>query len=149
MKPQKLFFLILGLLVFIFSVAWYLYPKQKQEPLPHYAASIQQDCAPWDGGAFLLKIPLENGNFIDVAIWESPALQSEKTFFFEEPSQVGTASLVHSSASAEQLVGKVFFTRVNLDSPVEGTFELETIDSGQHFEGQFHATWLDRIRLCG
>ena len=150
MKPHKLFFLILGLLVFIFGIAWYLYPKQQQGSIPNYTASIQQDCAPWDGGAFSVKIPLENGDVIDIAIWESPAIQTKKTIsFLEEPSQVGTASLVHSPESGEQLVGKVSYTHVNLDSPVDGTFELETIDSDQHFAGQFHAEWLDQIVLCG
>ena len=150
MKPRNSFLLVIGVLVLILGVAWYMYPGRQQEATLDYTATIQQDCAPWDGGAFLVKIPLENGDIIDVAIWESPAIQTKKTFsFLEEPSQVGYASLVHTPESGEQLVGKVSFTLMDLDGPVEGIFELETIDSGQHFVGRFHAEWLDQIILCG
>jgi hypothetical protein len=150
MKPRNGFLLIIGLLALSLGFAWYLYPGRQQEPNLDFIATIQQDCAPWDGAAFLVKIPLENGDIIDIAIWEAPTIRLKKTFsFLEEASQRGYANLVHSDKSGEQLVGTVSFAHVDLGSPVKGNFELETIDSGQRFAGQFHAEWLDQIVLCG
>ena len=150
MKPLNLFLLIIGLLTLVLGVAWYVYPERPQELTHDYTATVRQDCAPWDGAAFSVKIPLGNNDIIDIAIWEAPTIQSEKTFsVLEEPSQAGYANLAHSAESGEQLVGTVSFAHVDLGSPVKGNFELETIDSGQRFAGQFHAEWLDQIVLCG
>src|SRR5215211_5875000 len=80
MKPRTQFLLIVGILVLILGSAWYMYPGRQPEPARDYVATIQQDCAPWDGAAFAVKIPLENGENIEIAIWEAPAIQFEKTF---------------------------------------------------------------------
>src|SRR5215212_3684922 len=120
MKPLNLFLLIIGLLTLVLGVAWYVYPERQQEPTPNYAATVQKDCAPWDGAAFSVKIPLDNNDIIDIAIWEAPTIQSEKTFsFLEEPSQAGYANLAHSAELGEQLIGRVSFTPVAPGSPVE------------------------------
>jgi len=150
MKPVYRYLLLISLLAFLLGVAWYISPSRQRASAHAYTASIQQDCAPWDGAAFSVKVPLENGDVIDIAIWEAPSIQFEKTFSFgEEPSQVGYASLAHAVDSGEQLTGTVSFAYVDLDQPVEGEFVLDTIGSRQHFAGQFHAEWLERTMLCG
>ena len=150
MKPLNLFLLIIGLLTLVLGVAWYVYPERPQELTHDYTATVRQDCAPWDGAAFSVKIPLGNNDIIDIAIWEAPTIQSEKTFsFLEEPSQAGYANLAHSAESGEQLIGTVSFTYVEPGNPVEGKFELKTLDSRQQFAGRFHAVWVKQFMLCG
>jgi hypothetical protein len=150
MKPQTQFFIVVGILVLILGIAWVMFPGQRPEAAHVYAATIQQDCAPWDGAAFSVQIPLENGDVIEIAVWEAPLIQFGKTFSFpKESSQHGYASLVHSVEAREQLTGSVSFSGVMSGDPVEGRFELETMDFEQHFVGRFQAGWIDRIVLCG
>ena|SRR6476646_5266506 len=149
MKPRNQFIIILGLVILILAVAWYTFPGRKQVLTQTLPATIQRDCAPWDGAAFTVSIPLQGGEAINISIWQAPELTSPKTFSFpDNTGHVGNASLMHLAGSAEQLSGSVFFSSVKDGSPVDGRFELST-DTGQRFAGDFHAEWDDQIVTCG
>ena|SRR5689334_13131366 len=151
MKPRNQFITIIGIVILILAVAWYTFPGQKQAPTQTLPASIQRDCAPWDGAAFTVSILPQGqaGDGISISIWQAPEFTSPKTFSFpDDTGQVGNASLMHAAGTAEQLSGSVFFSSVKAGSPVEGRFELST-GAGQRFSGEFHAEWDDQIVMCG
>jgi hypothetical protein len=147
MKPRTLFFVALGLL--ILGVALFTFSARNQEPAQVFPATVNRDCAPWDGSAFRVSVPLKDGTVIDIAIWQVPDIKFSKTFSFpDDTGQVGNASLRSASDEYQQLSGTVFFQRVDVESPVAGRFELVTED-GQRFEGHFEAKWEDQMALCG
>jgi len=149
MKPRTQFVIIVGLVVLVLGIAWLTFPDRDQAVTQTFPATIQRDCAPWDGAAFTVQIALQGGDAIQISIWQSPELKLPKTFSFpDDTSQVGNASLMHSTEAAEQLSGKVSFSSVKQGSPAEGRFELFT-DTGEGFTGEFHAEWQDKIVLCG
>jgi len=114
-----------------------------------FPASINRDCAPWDGSAFRVTIPMENGTSLDISIWKAPDIKFPTTFSFpDNTGQVGNASYQLSGDKYEQLSGKVFFSRVDQGSPVEGRFEL-IIEAGKQIKGQFKAEWGNLVVMCG
>jgi hypothetical protein len=147
MKSRTLFYIATGLL--IFGIAIFIFFTRTQKSAQIFPATVNRDCAPWDGSAFRVSIPLEDGTVIDIAIWQAPDIRFSKTFSFpDDAGQVGNASLRSASDEYQQLSGTVFFQRVNEGSPVDGRFELTT-EAGQRFEGQFKAEWENTIALCG
>jgi len=147
LKSRTLFFIAMGLL--ILGIAFFTFSARNQEPAQIFAATVSRDCAPWDGSAFRVTVPLSDGTVIDIAIWQAPDINFSKTFSFpDDTGQVGNASLRSASGEYEQLSGTVFFQRVDEGSPVEGRFELVT-ETGQRFEGQFEAEWDNQIIMCG
>src|SRR5262249_48875173 len=110
MKPRVQFIVIVGLLVLILGIAWYTFPGRNEGATQIYAATIQRDCAPWDGPAFTVNIPLQGGDAVSISIWQAPEPKLPKTFSFpDDTGQVGNASLMHSRRGPQQLSGKVFF----------------------------------------
>ncbi len=114
MKPRTQFVIILGLVLLILGIAWSTFPGRNQVATQTFAATIQRDCAPWDGAAFtVLILPEGQGDVIQISIWQSPELKLPKTFSFpDDTGQVGNASLMHSTGAVEQLSGKVSFSSV-------------------------------------
>jgi hypothetical protein len=151
MKPRIQFVTTVALVVLILGIAWYTSPGRKQAVTQILPATIQRDCAPWDGSAFTVNILPQGpgGDIVSISIWQAPDLKFPQTFSFpDETGQVGNASLIRSSGAAEQLSGKVFFTSVKQGSPAGGRFELFT-STGQRFAAEFRAEWVDEIVLCG
>jgi hypothetical protein len=149
MKPRAQFIIIVGMIVLILGIAWYTFPERNRAVAQTFPATIQRDCAPWDGAAFTVDISLQRGDVISISIWQAPEIRSPRTFSFPDATgQVGNASLMRSGGLPEQLSGKVFFLSVNQGSRTQGKFELST-ESGQHFAGEFQAEWDDQIVLCG
>jgi hypothetical protein len=151
MKPRTQFVIIIGLLVLVLGIAWYSFPGRNQAATQTFPATIQRDCAPWDGAAFTVMIlpQGQGGDAIQISIWQSPELKFPQTFSFpDDTAQVGNASLMHSTGVGEQLSGKVSFSSVKRESPVKGKFELFA-GTGRRFAGEFHAEWEDKIVLCG
>jgi hypothetical protein len=147
MKSRTLFFIAVGLIILGFAL--FTFSTRNQEPVQIFPATVNRDCAPWDGSAFRVTIPLEDGAVIDIGIWQAADIKFPKTFSFpDDTGQVGNASLRLTSAEYQQLRGTVFFQRVNGESPVAGRFELVT-EAGQRFEGEFKAEWGDQMALCG
>ena len=147
MKSRTLFFIAIGLL--ILGVALFTFAARSQELVQATPATVTRDCAPWDGSAFTVSIPMEAGDSINVSIWQAPDIKLPVTFSFpDNTGQVGNASYQLTSGEYEQLSGTVFFQRVAEGSPLEGKFELVT-ETGQRFEGQFKAEWKDQFVMCG
>jgi hypothetical protein len=148
MKKYTLTLLIV-ISMFILGTGWYTFSTHRPATVQTLPATINRDCAPWDGAAFTISIPLEIGTAINISIWQSPDIKFSKTFSFpDNTGEIGNA--VHRSAldEYEQLSGKVFFSRVNMESPVEGEFDLKD-EKGNQFKGKFKAEWSDQVVMCG
>ena len=133
----------------VILVALVTFFAQDQEPAQVFPAKVNRDCAPWDGSAFTVKIPRNNGTIIDISIWQSPEIKLPATFSFpDDLGQVGNAILIHPVGLPEQLTGTAFFWRVDQSSPVEGRFDF-TSENGEQFQGRFEAEWMNEIVMCG
>jgi hypothetical protein len=149
MKFRTQLYALLGLLVVVLGFLWFYFTAQEWESIKVFDATINRDCAPWDGAAFTLSIPDGSGAFIDVSIWQSPDFIFPVTFSFpDQTGRVGNAVYRSADGSFEALSGKVFFWRVEQGIPVEGEFNLVT-GAGQQFKGKFKANWGDFLALCG
>jgi len=120
-----------------------------QEPLQIFPATVNRDCAPWDGSAFTVSIPMSDGAIIDISIYQSPDISLPVTFSFpDETMRDGNALLLLPAGLPEQLTGKVWFQHVEQGKPVEGWFSL-TSKRGERFKGSFKAEWGDQMAFCG
>jgi hypothetical protein len=138
--------MILSLL--IISIVWYTFSTRKLTAARVYPATINRDCAPWDGSAFTISIPLQEKG-ITISIYQPPDLKFPTAFLFpDDTMNVGNALLILPIGSPEQLTGNVSFQGVGQDIPVEGQFELVT-NAGEHFKGKFVAEWKNEIVYCG
>ena len=147
MKLRTQFFIAVALL--ILGIAWFTYANRSEEPAPMFLATINRDCAPWDGSAFTLSIPAEDGTIIHISIWQSPDIKLPVTFSFpDQTGQIGTAYIRPELHPLQQLSGEVSFKRVEEGIPVEGAFNLET-ESGKQFKGRFKAEWGNEVVYCG
>src|SRR5688500_188696 len=121
MKPRAQFLIVIGLIILILGITWSSFSRQDQESAQVFPATINRDCAPWDGSAFTVSVPMPDGEIINISIWQSPDIPVPVTFSFpDDTGQVGFA-YIHSD---NQLSGEVFFLRVDTESPVEGKFSL-------------------------
>lgn len=112
-------------------------------------ASIERDCAPWDGSAFTLSAPLDDGSVVAVSIWRAPDIAGPVTFSFPDPTgRVGQAAHRMLDGSAEPLSGSVSFEGVRADAQVRGEMRLRS-DGGRVFETQFVAEWGGLQIACG
>ena len=147
MKSQTLLFIAVGLL--ILGIGWYIFSAQNQEPTQIFPATVNRDCAPWDGSAFTVSIRYDPTTTITIYIWRSPDITIPTTFTFpDDTGQIGTAYILPELDPLQQLSGTIFFWHVAEQNPVEGRFELVT-ETGQRFEGQFEAEWENQMALCG
>ena len=147
MKTRILLYLAIGFL--IFGIALFIHASRNQEPLLIFPATINRDCAPWDGAAFTLSIPVEDRIIIHVSIWQSPDIKLPVTFSFpDETGQVGFAYILPELDPLQKLNGEISFWRVEEGTPVEGEFSFTT-ESGQQFKGSFTAEWGNEVVYCG
>ena len=141
--------MVIGLLILVLGITWFTLPERHQGPMQAFPATINRDCAPWDGAAFTVQIPLNTKDTLDISIWKSPDIKSTATFSFpDQTGQAGNAVLIHPAGFPETLNGSVTFTRVEQENPAEGEFDLMT-ESGRQFKGKFKAQWEDQIAMCG
>lgn len=139
---------VLGFAVGIFLISIVSRGRQDQEPLEVFPATIQRDCAPWDGAAFTVSIPLEQ-SAIRISVYRSPEIRLPVTFSFpDETLREGSAALHTLNAVPDPLTGTVRFERVEAGKPVEGRFSLRS-ESGESLMGRFVAEWRNEIILCG
>lgn len=147
LKSRTLFFIAIGLL--ILGIAIFTFSTRNQEPAQIFPATINRDCAPWDGSAFTLSFRYDPLTTITISIWQSPSFAFPVTFSFpDETMQVGVAYSLPELDPLEQLTGNVTFRRVETGIPVEGEFDFTT-ESGKQFKGQFEAEWGNEIVMCG
>lgn len=139
---------IIGLNILIAGIALYAFARRDPASEQIFPATINRDCAPWDGSAFTVTIPVE-GKGIAISIYQSPDIKLPTAYLFpDDTMSIGNALLILPIGSPEQLTGKVSFQRVLQDIPVEGQFDLVT-NAGEHFKGNFIAEWGNELVLCG
>jgi hypothetical protein len=149
MKSRAQFFIVVGLLTLLFGITWFTFSTRNQDPLQVFPATINRDCAPWDGSAFTVSIPYDSTSTIMISIWQSSDIRLPITFSFpDETGQIGLAYILPELDPLQQLSGKVRFRRVDGENPVNGEFNLFT-EAGQEFKGRFEAEWGDEIVMCG
>jgi hypothetical protein len=149
MKSRTPFLLASIFLILLSVIAIFTFSARNQEPLPVFPATINRDCAPWDGSAFTVAIPYDPGSFINISIWREPDIKLPARFSFpDESMRMGSASFLLRFSYSVELTGTVFFWHVEQGSPVEGRFDLRT-EAGQRLTGKFHAEWGDQIAMCG
>jgi hypothetical protein len=139
---------IIGLISIITAIAWFAFAARNQRPVQIASATINRDCAPWDGSAFTVSVPMQ-GAAITISLYQTPDLKLPATFVFPDDTRsVGNALLILPMGSPEPLTGEVSFQRIAQDLPVEGQFDLVT-EAGEHFKGKFIAEWGNEIIYCG
>ena len=148
MKPRTQFLIAIGLIILVLGITWYSFSTRNQVSEEIFPATINRDCAPWDGAAFTVSVPMD-GEVINISIWQSPDISFPVTFSFpDETGQVGNASLQFQVGLSQPLSGEVFFWRVDAESPVEGRFDLKD-ENGREFNGKFKAEWGNVTAMCG
>jgi hypothetical protein len=149
MKSRISLYVLLGLLLIALGGIWFFYGGENRTPLHVFSATINRDCAPWDGGAFTVSIPLRNGSSMAISIFRSPEIKLPASFSFpDESMRDGNALLLPPVGPPEQLTGKVWFQRVEQGIPIEGRFQFQT-EIGTQFKGRFIAEWGNEIIYCG
>jgi len=152
MKSQTRFFIAIGLLILILGSALLVllsFSTRGQAAIQVFPATINRDCAPWDGTAFTMSFRYDPITTITVSIWQSPSFIFPVNFSFpDESMRVGTAYSLAELDPLEELTGKVTFWRVEEGMPVEGEFNL-TSARGERFEGKFVAEWENKAVYCG
>jgi hypothetical protein len=145
MKPRTQFLITIGVLIVILAIAWISFSSRDLEPVQIFPATINRDCAPWDGAAFTVLIPYDSMTTISISIWQSPDIKLPVTFSFpDDTGQIGFAYLHPENP----LSGKVSFLRVGEAGPVEGRFDLRD-ENGKRFIGKFKAEWDNGTVMCG
>lgn len=148
MKSRISLYALLVLFIFALSSIWLFYRLQKPESVPVLPATINHDCAPWDGSAFTVSVPIEEGS-IKISIYQAPDINHPITFSFDEASgETGQAIFLPAVGSPEQLAGKVSFQRVEQGTTAEGEYNFQT-ESGRRFIGKFKAEWGNEVVFCG
>jgi hypothetical protein len=148
MKSRTSLYVLVILIIAALGGIWFVYKLGDQEPTHIFPATINRDCAPWDGSAFTISIPMQ-GSIMHITIYQSPTIKHPIAFSLQEGTEdIGDAFLLPSVGSPEQLTGKVFFNRVEEENPVEGEFRFRT-KSGKRIIGRFQANWGNEIIYCG
>lgn len=128
-------------------------------------ATVQLDCAPWDGPAFSLWIPAEGVGgpahaWLHLKIWQDPRASMGRFTFPDSSlrSGKGLVTLVRHLRSprdtrgpqqrGEALKGSVTFTRVSPTEDVLGELDL-TSERNTRLQGRFRAGWVGGPARCG
>ena len=134
---------LLILVTALFIVRAREWPREHALP-----AVVWRDCAPWDGGAFTIAIPVEKGT-IHISVWKSPNIKLPVIFSFpDETGTIGSAFLLPSLGASEELNGRVLLQGVSAENPVQGRFDLVSETGGEQI-GTFIAAWDHEIVFCG
>src|SRR5689334_8915421 len=116
--------IIIVLILFVL-VLWLTYTAGDQGNTMVLDAIVNRDCAPWDGSAFTVSIAYDPISSIEVSIWQSPNIKGAVTFFFpDKTGSVGNAIYRSQFGLTQPLKGKVFFSSVSQENPIEGDFNL-------------------------
>ena len=142
-------YLLIVLLIIVLSGVFSFYSLREQESLQVYPATVNRDCAPWDGSAFTMTIQYDADTEIYISIWKAPDIKFPSTFVLpDNEGQVGNAYILPALDTYVVLNGEVFVQSVSVDKPVEGRFKLKS-ERGDLFEGRFKAEWGNEIIMCG
>jgi len=127
---------------------------QSTRPEAVAVADIARACAPWDGAAFSVSVPLREGAdpaalpALRVMVWSPPRFERERTVVFADgDDRTGVAQYAESEDRATPLTGEATF-RQTADGGLEGTLRLKAAD-GRRFERRFRGRLDDRRVMCG
>jgi hypothetical protein len=149
MKAPAKFILALGFVILALALVLFTDSRRVQKSVTALDATVNRDCAPWDGAAFTVSIPYDQGSTITISIWRAPDFDLPTTYTFpDETGQVGQAYILWELDPLMPLHGEVSFQRVREGQPVEGRFSL-TSEGGEQFQGSFVAAWEGRTVFCG
>lgn len=149
MKRRTSLYASIFLIVIAFGGIWFFATLENRESLQIFPATVNRDCAPWDGSAFTVSIPISMGATIDISIYRSPDIKLPISFSFpDETMRDGIALLLLPVGPPEPLTGRVWFQRVEPGQPIEGRFHLRS-ERGEWFDGKFLAEWEQQIVYCG
>jgi hypothetical protein len=149
MKSRTSLYTLIIFVAIALGSIWFVYALTNQGPLHIFPATVNRDCAPWDGAAFILSFRYDPITTITVSIWQSPSLAFPVTFSFPDDSmRTGIVYSLPELDPLEELTGKVTFWHVEQGVPVEGEFDL-TSARGERFKGKFIAEWGNEIVYCG
>ena len=149
MNSRTQFYVAIGLLILALGIALFTFSTRNQAAIQIFPATINRDCAPWDGSAFTVSIPYDSKSTVTISLWQSPDIKLPITFSFpDETGQIGFAYTLPELDPLEELTGKVTFWRVEQDVSVEGEFDFMT-QRGKHFKGKFKAEWGNQTIMCG
>jgi hypothetical protein len=149
MKPQLRFWMLIGLFILGLGIAWLGYSEHNREPLQLFPATVDRDCAPWDGPAFSITFPYDSASNLVISIWQSPDIKLPARFSVpDENGRVGNAVHLSPSGEFEKLMGSVSLGQVEQGRPIKGEFRLVS-ESGEQLQGQFEAEWGDETVYCG
>ena len=148
-KSRTVLYFLVALTLIALGGIFYFYSLPKQEPAQLFPATVDRDCAPWDGAAFTVSVQYDSATIIIISIWQSPDIPHRSTFSFPDNSgQVGNAYLVPALSSYVELGGEVSFQHVEQGMPLDGRFNL-TSERGEQFDGRFSAEWGSQVAYCG
>ena len=149
MKSRTSLYGLLCLLLIALVGIWFFQARKAQAPAQVFPATVDRDCAPWDGEAFTVSIPWSDRSTLSISIYRSPDIKLPTSFSFpDESMSEGNAYLLLPDGLPEQLAGRVRFQRVEAGLPVEGRFQFRS-EAGVELKGQFVAQWGDEIVYCG
>ncbi len=119
---------------------------------PHLQGRTWNDCAPWDGPAFRVVVPLPPesaaaGDSLWFSVWEPAAIRTPRTFVFPRDAGRGSLLLQSGSGSSSLLHGTLRIERAVPDAPVRGRFDLSRPGGGT-YRGTFTAPWQPRQGVC-
>src|SRR5215216_6002234 len=148
MNSRTSFYVLIFLIIFALISIWFYSRQPDPEPLLVLPATIDHDCAPWDGSAFTVSIPFEEGN-LNISIYQPPDIKHPLSFSLNEGTQeIGHAIFLPTVGSPEPVTGNVSFEHVEDSIAVDGKYQLRT-ESGKEFLGKFKAEWGEAIVYCG
>lgn len=120
-------------------ILWIFFRTPTAENDTVFEASVNRDCAPWDGMAYTINIPDQAGSMIEVFIWQPPDFQFPVTYSFPDSSgRVGVVIHQSTLGSVQQLSGTITLQPFNIGSPLLGRFNFKSSDRKQ-FTGNFKA----------
>ena len=148
MKCRIPVYALAGMLV-LAIILWIYFRTSTAENDAVFEASINRDCAPWDGMAYRISIPDQAGAMIEVSIWQPPDFQFPVTYLFPDSSgRVGNVIHRSTPGSVQQLNEKINLQPFEIGSPVLGRFNFRSSD-GIQFTGNFKAEWGNQSAYCG
>ena len=149
MKSRILFYAFIILLILVALILWFSDAGSVPETTKVFEASVNRDCAPWDGSAFVISISYDLISTLEVSIWQSPDMERPVAFSFpDKTGSVGNATYRSQFGSDQPLTGKVFLRSVSEETPINGDFKLLS-KTGRKFQGKFTAVWREPAIACG
>ncbi len=130
------------------------FPPEPTPPADSSAVgTIQGDCAPWDGAALAVALPMDSlgaGAQLLFSVWKSDHEAAEHRWFIgSEGESDGVGRLCATPNRCVNVrSGWVEFNDIRVGDNTEGGYRL-SLEDGRLLVGRFLARWIERRVLCG